>query len=299
MFQQRLLVLGKVGERILNWEPFHESHSIEVAAVQVTFSEPLTDIAWRKVVRGAEATCKAAGLTEKSAINAIQFTIGPEGAPAQMPAAVEGMLFKRSTTVEIPAADGTRKSSVVVAESFTVSRSGLNYQTTAYTRWNAFFDRVVLLLRPALREALHAVRTASLRLEYKDSFRFRGTEAPLAADLLNQKSALIAPHVFLNEKLWHSHTGFFEDAEGCEARLVQINLDANMISSPTETVPLRTVSITTAVQNNLRSSSEDDLDNEEDQVRLQLAMLDSLHLRSKSLFKEIISSEAAVRIGME
>jgi uncharacterized protein (TIGR04255 family) len=294
------LVLSKVGERILNWEPFHESHSIELAAVQVTFSEPLTDIAWRKVVRGAEATCKAAGLTEKSAINVVQFTIGPQGAAAQaVPAAVDGMLFKRSTTVETSAADGKQNSIVVVAESFTVSRSGLNYQTTAYTRWNAFFDRVVLLLRPALREALHAVRTASLRLEYKDSFRFRGNGAPLAADLLSQGSALIAPQVFLNEKLWHSHTGFFEDVEGCEARLVQINIDANMMTSPTEAAPFRTVSITTAVQNNLRSSSEEDLDNEEDQVRLQLEMFDSLHLRSISLFKEIISSEAAIRVGME
>jgi hypothetical protein len=158
---------------------------------------------------------------------------------------------------------------------------------------------VVLLLRPALREALHAVRTASLRLEYKDSFRFRGNGAPLAADLLSQGSALIAPQVFLNEKLWHSHTGFFEDVEGCEARLVQINIDANMMTSPTEAAPFRTVSITTAVQNNLRSSSEEDLDNEEDQVRLQLEMFDSLHLRSISLFKEIISSEAAIRVGME
>jgi hypothetical protein len=285
----------------LNWEPLHESHSIEIAAVQVTFSEPLTDLAWRKVVRGAEASCKAAGLTEKLPINSIQFTIGAQGAAAQTtPAAVEGMLFKRSVTVEASPTEGAQNSSsVVIAESFTVSRSGLNYQTTVYTRWGAFFDRMSLLVRPALREALHAVRTASLRLEYKDSFRFHGTQAPLAAELLNQKSDLIAPHVFLNEKLWHSHTGFFEDAEGCEARLVQINIDANMMKSITDAEPFRTVNIMTAVQNNLRSPSEEDLDNEEDQVRLQLAMFDSLHLRSISLFKEIVSSEAAVRVGME
>jgi uncharacterized protein (TIGR04255 family) len=286
----------KMGANSLHWEPLHESHSIEVAAVAVNFREVLTEISWRKTVRDAETVCRTAGITEKTAMNAVQFTIGAGGAPGPAtPSQVDAMVFTRSAAVDVPGV-GLQKA---MLETFSVSRSGLNYQTTAYTRWDAFYSRMRSLMRSPLHGALHAVSTANLRIEYKDSFRFRGDGPPVASDLLNRASPLIAPHVLNNEKLWHSHTGFFEDAEGCEARLVQINIDANLATRLGETEQFRTVSILTAVQNNFAVVPPDDLDNEDDQVTFQLDMFDSLHLRSIELFKQIISDETAARVGMK
>jgi len=280
----------------LHWEPLHKSHSIEVAAAAINFNEALTEVSWRKTVRDAEAVCRTAGLTEKSAMNSVQITIGPGGAPSpSTPPVVDAMVFQRSAAVDV-AGLGMQK---VMLESFAVSRGGLNYQTAAYTRWEAFYGRLKSLMRSPLHGALHVVRTANLRLEYKDSFRFVGDGPPLAGDLLNKTSPLIASHVFNNEKLWHSHTGFFEDADGCEARLVQINIDAGSASKLGETSQFRSVSILTAVQNNFEQGEAEALDNEDDKATFQLGMFDSLHLRSIELFRQIVSAEAAVRVGIK
>jgi hypothetical protein len=123
-------------------------------------------------------------------------------------------------------------------------------------------------------------------------------EAPLVSGLLRVNSELIAPHVFGTEKLWHSHTGFLEDAENCDSRLVQINIDASEAVQIGEQEPFRMVGIMTAVQNNLKLSAEP-LENEENTAKLQLGMLDSMHVRSKHLFCEIINDVTAERVGIK
>jgi uncharacterized protein (TIGR04255 family) len=272
--------------------PFHEAHSIELAAASVNFSEPMTDVVWRRVVRDAEAMCKAAGLTERNVTSGIQITINPAGMPPQ-PTQIDAIVFVRPSTIELPGG-GLQKT---VAESLSIGRTSLTVQTYDYTRWHPFFGRLQLLLTPPLRSALHAVSTANLRLEYRDHFRFEGTGAPIAAELLRVGSELIAPHVFNNEKLWHSHTGFFEDAEGCDARLIQINVDANDASRIGDAAPFRLIAITTAVQNNLTISAEP-LENEEETAKLQLTMFNSMHDRSKAIFRELISDVTAERVGI-
>ncbi|HEV7880227.1 TIGR04255 family protein [Bradyrhizobium sp.] len=278
-----------------NWQPLHEAHSIEVAAAAVNFSQPLTEVAWKKVVRDAEGVCKAAGLGEKSVVNAVQITIGlPAGPPP--PTTVDAMVFMRSQATNIPGG-GLQRSAL---EALTVSREGLNFQTSVYTRWDAFFERIQLLLKPPLRSALHSIAVTNLRLEYKDVFRFVGEGKPIAEELLNTCSDLIAPHVFRNEKLWHSHTGFFEDALGCKERLVQINVDANFSATRGSTEPpFRAVTITTAVQNNLANASAEALDNEDEIANSQILMFDSLHLRSKELFVKLISKQTASQVGIQ
>jgi hypothetical protein len=279
----------------LEWQPSQEAHSIEVVSAAVNFSEALTEVAWKKVVRDAEGVCRAAGLLEKSAVNTVQIMIGtsPEAAPPQ---AIDGMLFMRSQAVNVPGGGIQRKA----LEALSVNRTGLNFQSTVYSRWDAFFERLKLMVRPPLRGALRSVGVLNLRLEYRDGFRFVGKGQPLAMTLLNEKSDLIAPHVFRNERLWHSHTGFFEDAPGCKERLVQINVDANIAHQLGRLDdPFRTVTISTAAQNNLDPASAETLDNEEELANSQMSMFDSLHIRSIELFKNIVSPEMASRVGIQ
>src|SRR4029453_16974119 len=57
-----------------------------------------------------------------------------------------------------------------VAESISIGRRAIVYQSTTYTRWAAFSERLNELFGVALDVSLGAVRPAVLRLEYKDSF---------------------------------------------------------------------------------------------------------------------------------
>jgi hypothetical protein len=109
---------------------------------------------------------------------------------------------------------------------------------------------------------------------------------------------LIAPHVFKNSRLWHSHTGFLEEAEGCDSRLIQVNVDSNEAMNLGDPANFRIVGITTAVQNNLLRTSADALDSEEALANYQLQMFVSMHERSKDIFKQLISDATAARVGL-
>jgi hypothetical protein len=182
----------------LRWEPLHESHSIEVAAAAVNFTEPLTEIAWRKTVRDAEAVCRPAGLSEKSAMNVVQFTIGPVGAAPGVPLQIEAIVFSRSAANDVPGI-GLQK---VVLESLLVSRAGLNYQTTAYTRWETFQERLRSLMRSPLHGALHVVGTANLRLEY----------AKTTTSIVRFRSAMITVLVVIDRLRRHCQIESIESA---------------------------------------------------------------------------------------
>jgi len=278
----------------LEWEPHQAAHSIELVATALNFSEPLNDVAWKRVVRDSEGPARAAGLSEKANLQGFEITIGLPQQTA--PAPLVGVQFLRTTAVDSPAGSVQRK----LQEAVLINKSGLIFQSAVYSRWEAYSSRIQLLLRPALRTALHSVGVANIRLEYKDSFRHLGDGKPLARTLLNPDSRLIAPHVFDNEQLWHSHTGFFESAPNCKERLIQVNIDSNFgfdISRPQE--QFRMVAITTGVQNNFDVSQSQPIENEEELANFYLAMVESLHGRAIEVFKNLVSSAIAVRIGLQ
>ncbi|MGY3347141.1 MULTISPECIES: hypothetical protein [unclassified Bradyrhizobium] len=116
--------------------------------------------------------------------------------------------------------------------------------------------------------------------------------------MLNADSKLIVPHAFDNERLWHSHTGFFEAAQGCRERLVQVNIDASMMHLAHQVTPdtsVRVISIGTAVQSNLLEGSSEALENEGETAISQLSRFRSMHDRSIQLFREIVSIDTAMR----
>lgn len=280
----------------LAWKPFQEAHSIEMVAAQVNFSEQLTEMAWKRVVRDVEGSAKAAGLVEKSNLQGIEITINEgQGLPQGLPTALTGVRFMRTTAIET--AVGLQRK---FQEALTINRTGLLLQSAVYSRWEAFADRINLLMRPALRGALHSVSVSNVRLEYKDAFRYEGEGPPIARTLLNESSNLIAPHVLDNEKLWHSHTGFFEDAPGCEQRLIQVNIDANQAFDQLRPeASFRAVSITTAVQNNFATGAQEPVDNLEELATSQLTMFESLHDRAIQIFTNLVHPLIAQRVGIE
>src|SRR5437667_6909986 len=58
-----------------SWQPLNEAHAIDVAAALVNFSEPVNEILWKRTLRIAEELCPPAGLSNRAAVNTIQFTL--------------------------------------------------------------------------------------------------------------------------------------------------------------------------------------------------------------------------------
>jgi uncharacterized protein (TIGR04255 family) len=276
----------------LTWQPLHlTTHSIETVTASVVFTEALTDVFWRKAVREGESNANALGLTEKSSVSSIQFAIG-QGLPAPVPApmqpqAPQAIRLSRSLFVE-----GTEQR--FVAETLSIGKLDIAYYTSTYTRWAAFFDRLRSLFTMPLPIALEAVRPQSLRLEYKDSFRYTGEGTPIAETLLREKSPLIAPHVFTQPELFHSHTGMFERSNQSDQRLIQLNIDANEVWVQNEQRQARAVSIMTAVQENFFPRPEDSSWPSADAL---IGIFDSMHERSSEIFRSVVSDEIGRRIG--
>jgi len=281
----------------LAWQPLHENHSIESVSASVNFAEPLTEIIWRKAVREVEAKAGAMGLSERDAVNAFQIAIGANAiglaSPSidigqiGLPSQIESVRIARS---HIDEASGQKRA----AESISIGRQVITYQSTTYTRWAAYSERLNELFGAALDVSLGAVRPAVLRLEYKDSFRFDGAGEPLVSGFLKDVSPLIAKHVFDKTDLWHSHTGFFEKSDRSDQRLIQINLDANNVVHVAQRETARLVNIMTAVQENFHAWPED----KEITAGELLGIFESMHQRCTEVFREVVSPETAKRIGL-
>ncbi|MGY3036147.1 uncharacterized protein (TIGR04255 family) [Bradyrhizobium sp. USDA 4354] len=276
----------------MSWNPLHHAHSIEGASAAINFAEPLTEVLWRRVVREAESRASACGLTARSQLKTglhLRFSPGAFGvAPPAPQLEPDAVRFYRNTTEE-------EADPQFVAETLTVAKAYLLYHTATYTRWAAFSSQLRSMLSEPLGIALQAVQVGSLRLEYRDVFRrpFDGEIAPAALDLLRAGSDLLAPHIYNRAEMFHSHTGFFEVSDVADQRLIQVNVDATDAADSDNQV--RSVSIMTAVQDNFFAQSE------VEQPRSALDLIsnfESMHQRSTSLFKSIISDEVAQRVGI-
>lgn len=274
----------------MSWNPLHQAHSIEAASAAVNFSEPLNDVVWRRVVREAESRASACGLSARSQVRTgMQFSIG--AAPGITPTPqldVDAVRFYRSASDE-------ESNRLVPAETLTVAKSVLLYHTTAYTRWEAILPQLRSMLTEPVGIALEAVYVGSLRLEYKDVFKHViGQSAPLVTNLLRPGCDLLAPHIYRREQLFHSHTGFFEPCDGCDQRLIQVNVDANDLVENNEQV--RAISIMTAVQDSFFPQLESERSRASSEF---VDRFDSLHTRCGELFKSIMTDEIAERVGIE
>ena len=235
------------------------------------------------------------GLSEREAFNSYQIAIGAGLAPKSIdlgqigrPPQIEALRLSRT---HIDEASGAKRA----AESIAIGKRAITYQSTTYTRWAVYSERMNELFGAALDVSLGAVRPAVLRLEYKDSFRYDGEGEPLVGGFLKDDLPLIAKHVFDKTDLWHSHTGFFEKSDKSAQRLVQINLDSNNVIDVAQgRKASRLVNIMTAVQENFDAWPEDS----EVTGRELLGIFESMHQRCTDVFREVVSPETAKRIGL-
>jgi uncharacterized protein (TIGR04255 family) len=278
------------------WEPIREAHSIESVAAVVQFPSALNDAMLRKMLRAADANADKMNLPIRETMTGFQLNIGPTGPLAAAVATVDhapmlGVVFKRNEIATVGGLPTT-----VAVEEFQLGRQALVYTTVHYDRWRLFKERLAALLTPVLSAALSGANVAHLRLEYRDRFIFSGeVDAADTADLLRVDSELVAPHVFAQKQMWHSHTGMFVVAPGAERRLVQILVDAQDIKTATDQTPRRSISLITGIQDFFQVEG---LESKEQETPVLIDQFEALHRASKELFKKMLTDVAKQRIGL-
>lgn len=273
------------------WRPFREAHAIEAVATVANFAAPLNDTMLRRALRIADKLAASSDLPIREPISEVMINFKPGAGPQLLEnTPVTGIVFKRNEIDKDP----TGLPLTVPVEELVVHAQNVVFQSRRYTRWSEYKNRCFELLTPVLDALLSGASVAQLRLEYRDRFTFMGkAEEASAKGLLQPGSDYLAPHIFNQTRLWHSHTGMFLDAIGVQNRLVQINIDANDFQSAERAV--RSVSIMTGVQDNFAPPT---LEAEDQTAPQLLGRLDDLHELSNGVFKSLITKEIAAEIGL-
>jgi len=279
-------------EEIAGWYPIHDNHAIATMAAVVTFAQPIPDRLLKTILQASEQAASELGLRSRAPIKAFQFAVGSDGMVQTGPwGGVPGQSFDAL----FETADGA-PISTQVAEQLQADQRTVIYRTWRYVSWKWQFDRICKLMTPALERVESAVAFASIRLEYLDRFRFEGDAA--AADtkqLLRVDCPFIAPHVFLAQDLWHSHTGSFLATVGRRKRLQQVIINAIEEPYPPQegVAPVRWINITTALEDRFTQLPSDD---QEIDVISVFQTLDTMHASLKEILASVITEALAKQI---
>lgn len=203
------------------WRPLWENHAIEVMAAVVTFAEPLPALLRKRLIENSRPTAHDLGLRSEQPVSGLQITVDQTG--SQIPGQFQtGVSFNAHVEASPPGSGGPQ-----LVEQFVVDQASAIYRTWRYVSWDWTFGRMKRLLSPLFPVLEAAVAPSAIRLEYLDRFFFSGPPSEATPDLLLRKECkFIAPHVFNQASLWHSHTGaFVSESEGLRS-LLQVNIDA-------------------------------------------------------------------------
>lgn len=244
----------------------------------------------RKALRKGEALASHLGLIQSDPTSGFEVQFGPDGASVlKQSSFVSGIAFQRREVAK-PGAFGA----VVVSEQLSIERGAIVYNSMHYTRWRDFKEKISFLFEPLLETILSGSSLYAIRLEYRDRFNYFGDLAEAApSELLREGSRLVAPHVFSQTGMWHSHTGMFEEAPATPRRLVQIAIDATDHKESDR--EWRSVSLMTGLEDRFQVEGLDAPDQEPSTI---LVRFDDLHTKSKALFKELLTDERLKQIGL-
>lgn len=272
-----------------SWRPIHENHAIDVMAAVLTFSEPVPALLFRKALKASEDAAFDAGLRSRHFVQGLEFTMGPAGLSAgpSQGANVRGQMFNSLADAENAVASSQ------LGEQLHVHQNQLVYRTWQYVSWSWQSERLRTLFSPALQVLAGSISIQSQRLEYLDRFRSDGN--PPGSELesiIRKDSQFIAPHVFLEEDLWHSHTGAFLPSIDTTKRLQQVHLDL----LPDPPTGARWLNIMTAREDRFDDLS---LDAVETNADVMLEAYNVMHSELKTLLAAIITDSMARRIYLK
>ncbi|NEW95393.1 TIGR04255 family protein [Rhodopseudomonas sp. BR0G17] len=263
--------------REMNWEPAHADHSIDNVQVLFSFSEPIDPDSFDEVIIPLRQATSKHNLT-----NRIE---AQEPTPPAIPEKGIAIKIGGPTTRRVIF---RRMAENDVVSEFSLGVRSLKLMTSRYQRWAPFFT--------VLSDVCHAIDQAwsissnvkSIRVQYIDRF----VSQPGGADhfeVLSKACPSIALPTTDAMAAFHVHTGWFDYDSLPKGRiLTNINIDANDIRFSTQPAVRRELLILTLRQIESATNALND----------PLNLTDHLHKELKTLFRQLISDEAATRIGL-
>ncbi|MDF3811052.1 MULTISPECIES: TIGR04255 family protein [Rhodopseudomonas] len=173
--------------------------------------------------------------------------------------------------------------------------NAITWATQQYVRWGQFKSQFDKVASYAIEQYETLVSISSVQLEYWDRFIWTGDWDDFdVAQLLKPSSPLISPKAVAARKEWHSHIGWFEDAEHSR-RLWNVNVDVVGLAEATG-VSRPSVGIYTMARDQMSAvrGQQDFFESKPVTSRLDL-----LHAELNEMFKGLICSDMCRRIGLE
>jgi uncharacterized protein (TIGR04255 family) len=265
----------------MDWEPAHADHSIDSVNVSFTFAEPIDTDAFDEVVIAVRRAATVHNFSKR--IESQEPADQPSlptvpGQPINLSINLGTMM--RRVAFQRPAED-------VVASEFSIGSKSLTMWTVRYRRWVNFFAELADLFSAVDSVWPLSARVKTIRLQYVDRFvSIPGGASHFEVIAREMPNFLVIPQRDPTAA-FHVHNGWFDyDTLPGVRILTNINIDSGDVRNQPN--GQRFVTFLTLMQyESLYSFLQDPLD--------QTA---ALHRGLKNLFRQLISPEAAARVGL-
>jgi uncharacterized protein (TIGR04255 family) len=264
----------------MNWEPAHADHSIDSVNVHVSFAEAMINDAFDEVIIPVRRA--AAGHHLNHRVESQEPLEVPRMAPGQAVFSVNLNAMPMSRRVAFQrVVDG------VVAAEFNIGVRNFTMWTNRYQRWGQFFSQFQDIFAAIDGQWPLSSKVKSIRLQYVDRFLSAPGGANHFEVLAGDPPFLRIPQTDPNAA-FHVHTGWFDyDSEPGVRILTNVNIDGGDVRwSPGQEA--RQLTFLTLLQHEAMGTHLDD----------PVGRTDILHQRLKNLFRQLISDEAAARVGL-
>jgi uncharacterized protein (TIGR04255 family) len=268
--------------------PLHDAHAIEQVLMVLQMAQPMDAESFKKVRKASEQFSGEDGLPGKSEIQRLVVAFGQDPSIAgQMPQAeIHGLMLSRT------APNG------VIETELRIEPASITFRTTTYSRWQSIWDQANRYFQ-ALAE-LYAEKNAisAISLNYVDKFVWSGDPAQCSPkQILKAQSPYIAPHVYGQSDLWHSHTGAFLRVDAQTKRLLNVNID--FLHEEPIAGSRKIIGISTVLTDMFNQPGYDSLALAPADASAFVAnRMKSLHDYSKLVFADVISEDMGKRVAL-
>lgn len=266
------------------FEPLHKGHAIEQAAIFVHMDREIDDAAIADIKK---AIGTPAELPKRAELRGITLAIGPTMPTPRPGPGVGGLSFSKIQ------ADGA------VETELRAERSAITFRTTLYTGWVNFWSQGRNYFDLLLPRYVDKVKISGVAINYIDKFVLNASrDNHTGSEILRPNSRFLAPHVYDEKDLWHSHTGWFERVDGATKRLFNVNVD--FLDEQKDDQQSSSLVITTLLTDLLNQPGfEPFAPASADASAAVNERLGRLHDRCKDVLSGIISEEMCQRIALK
>jgi len=259
------------------FEPKSGAHSIVEAVVGFAVQRPFSHAEIESVVASHPKWREQ--LPRLGRMSVVEFTVGPSPQSAHPPAG--GVIFDRIKP------DGN------IAWRLNVNERNILVNCLEYSRWHEIWPRMHSLLNASAEVAIKpSNRIVNLTLQFIDIFEWNGVQPYDIRQLLNLDGRILPADLAGRGSLWHVHQGWFERLTSLSLQgraLKRIHIDAvTMGKTPA-------VKFDTTIRFDL---AEPIVHSDILGTDMGANLYETLHQESKRLFRSLLSSEAAKRIGL-